>query len=129
MPSLVAFGSEMALGGAALKLVGLAGKGLAVGNAVEKGLNKINKFGKVGDAIAKGTGFATGQLAEGGISAGVGTLVNSPSRLWATFSERRLNDKMKITDRGTVIFTQAHETPARAFIKSLESVYYHLFNY
>ena len=123
LPSLVAFGSEMALGGAALKLVGLAGKGLAVGNAVEKGLNKINKFGKVGDAIAKGTGFATGQLAEGGISAGVGTLVNSPSRLWATFSERRLNDKMKITDRGTVIFTQAHETPARAFIKSLESVY------
>lgn len=123
LPSLVAFGSEMALGGAALKLVGLAGKGLAVGNAVEKGLNKINKFGKVGDAIAKGTGFATGQLAEGGISAGVGTLVNSPSRLWATFSERRLNDKMKITDRGTVIFTQAYETPARAFIKSLESVY------
>ena len=123
LPSLVAFGSEMALGGAALKLVGLAGKGLAVGNAVEKGLGKINKFGKVGDAIAKGTGFATGQLAEGGISAGVGTIVNSPSRLWATFSERRLNDKMKITDRGTVIFTQAHETPARAFIKSLESVY------
>ena len=123
LPSLVAFGSEMALGGAALKLVGLAGKGLAVGNAVEKGLGKINKFGKVGDAIAKGTGFTTGQLAEGGISAGVGTLVNSPSRLWATFSERRLNDKMKITDRGTVIFTQAHETPARAFIKSLESVY------
>jgi len=122
LPSLLAFGAEIALGGAVLKGVGLAGKGLKVGNAVTSGLSAMNKAGKVGEGVAKGAGFAVGQIAEAGITAGVTEAVN-PFRLYATYQERRLNDEIKITDRGTAIFSEAKETPARAFFKSLGKVY------
>lgn len=114
LPSMLAFGSEMALGGAVLKGVGLAGKGLTVGDAISKGLGS----GKV----ANTTGKIAGHLLEGGMAAGVTTLVN-PARIYTTYRERRLNDTMKITDRGTVIFTDAKESPAKAFFKSLQQVY------
>lgn len=114
MPSMLAFGSEMALGGAVLKGVGLAGKGLATGDAISKGLGS----GKVAGA----TGKIAGHLLEGGMAAGVTSLVN-PGRIYATYRERRLSDTMKITDRGTVIFTDAKESPAKAFLKSLQQVY------
>ena len=114
LPSMLAFGSEMALGGAVLKGVGLAGKGLAVGDAISKGLGS----GKVANV----TGKVAGHLLEGGMAAGVTSLVN-PGRIYATYRERRLNDTMKITDRGTVIFTDAKESPAKAFLKSLQQVY------
>lgn len=119
LPSLLAFGGEMALGGAILKRIGLAGFGLAGG--VNLGKNLL-RTGKVGKGIAKGIAFTTGQLAEGGINAAVTSTVN-PTRIFATFQERRLNDEMKITDRGTVIFQEATESPAKAFIKSLAQVY------
>lgn len=114
MPSMLAFGSEMALGGAVLKGVGLAGKGLAVGDVISKGLGS----GKVANV----TGKVAGHLLEGGMAAGVTSLAN-PGRIYATYRERRLSDTMKITDRGTVIFTDAKESPAKAFLKSLQQVY------
>jgi predicted nucleotidyltransferase len=114
MPSMLAFGSEMALGGAVLKGVGLADKGFAVGDVISKGLGS----GKVAGA----TGKIAGHLIEGGMAAGVTSLVN-PGRIYATYRERRLSDTMKITDRGTVIFTDAKESPAKAFLKSLQQVY------
>nr|DAN07825.1 MAG TPA: crystallin beta/gamma motif-containing protein [Caudoviricetes sp.] len=114
MPSMLAFGSEMALGGAVLKGVGLAGKGFAVGDAISKGLGS----GKVANV----TGKVAGHLLEGGMAAGVTSLAN-PGRIYATYRERRLNDTMKITDRGTVIFTDAKESPGKAFFKSLQQVY------
>lgn len=114
MPSMLAFGSEMALGGAVLKGVGLADKGFAVGDVISKGLGS----GKVAGA----TGKIAGHLLEGGMAAGVTSLVN-PGRIYATYRERRLSDTMKITDRGTVIFTDAKESPAKAFLKSLQQVY------
>lgn len=124
MPSLIAFGSEMMLGGLAVKALGLEGAGVQVGVNAGK---KLVRAG-VNKSIAKGTAYATGQLAEGAMSAAVGSIVNAPNRLWATLSERRLNDKMKITDRGTVIFTEATETPTKAFFKSLGSVYVSYFS-
>lgn len=124
MPSLIAFGSEMMLGGLAVKAMGLEGAGVQVGVNAGK---KLVRAG-VNKSIAKGAAYATGQLAEGAMSAAVGSFVNAPNRLWATLSERRLNDKMKITDRGTVIFTEATETPTKAFFKSLGSVYVSYFS-
>lgn len=124
MPSLIAFGSEMMLGGLAVKALGLEGAGVQVGVNAGK---KLVRAG-VNKSIAKGAAYTTGQLAEGAMSAAVGSVVNAPNRLWATLSERRLNDKMKITDRGTVIFTEATETPTKAFFKSLGSVYVSYFS-
>lgn len=114
LPSMMAFGSEMALGGAVLKGVGLAGKGLSIGSSLTKTLG--------GGKAVKITGDVVGHLLEGGVAAGVISAVN-PARLYATYRERRLNDTMKITDRGTVIFTDAKESPAKAFLKSLQQVY------
>lgn len=119
LPSLLAFGSEMALGGAILGRLGLKGVGVASGTNLGKSLLRS---GKVSKKMAKAIAFTTGQLAEGGITAGVTSAVN-PSRIFATYQERRLNDEMKITDRGTVIFSEAKESPAKAFIKSLGQVY------
>lgn len=119
LPSVLAFASEMALGGAVLKGIGLAGKGIAGGAALGKNLLKT---GKVSKNIAKGIAFTSGHLAEAGLNAAVTTAVN-PGRLFATYQERRLNDEMKITDRGTVIFSEAKETPAKALFKSLGQVY------
>ena len=119
LPSLMAFGSEIALGGAVLKGLGLAGSGTALG--VNVGANLL-KTGKVSKGVAKGVALTTGTLAEAGMSAGVTTAIN-PSRIFATYQERRLNDEMKITDRGTVIFKESKETPAKAFMKSLGQVY------
>ncbi len=119
LPSLLAFGSEMALGGAVLKGIGLAGKGTAAG--VNLGKNLL-KSGTTSKNIAKGIAFTAGHIAEAGTSAAVTTVIN-PGRLFATYQERRLNDEMKITDRGTVIFSEANEAPAKAFIKSLGQVY------
>ena len=114
LPSMMAFGSEMFLAGAILKGVGLTGKGLSIGSNLTKTLG--------GGKAAKITGDITGHLLEGGVAAGVTSAVN-PARLYATYKERRLNDTMKITDRGTVIFTDAKESPAKAFFKSLQQVY------
>ena len=119
LPSLLAFGSEIALGGAVLGRLGLKGVGVASGTNLGKSLLRS---GKVSKKMAKGIAFTTGQLAEGGITAGVTSAVN-PSRIFATYQERRLNDEMKITDRGTVIFSEAKESPAKAFVKSLGQVY------
>ena len=119
LPSLMAFGSEIALGGAVLKGLGLAGSGTALG--VNVGANLL-KTGKVSKGVAKGVALTTGTLAEAVMSAGVTTAIN-PSRIFATYQERRLNDEMKITDRGTVIFKESKETPAKAFMKSLGQVY------
>ena len=119
LPSLLAFGGEMMLGGAALKGLNLAGKG--TGAATNFGKNLL-KSGKVSKGTAKAVAFTTGQLAEGAITAAVTTAVN-PQRLFATYQERRLNDEMKITDRGTVIFSEAKEAPAVALMKSLGQVY------
>ena len=119
LPSLLAFGSEMALGGAVLGRLGLKGVGVASGTNLGKSLLRS---GKVSKKMAKAIAFTTGQLAEGGVTAGVTSAVN-PSRIFATYQERRLNDEMKITDRGTVIFSEATESPAKAFIKSLGQVY------
>ncbi len=119
LPSLLAFGSEMALGGAVLGRLGLKGVGVASGTNLGKSLLRS---GKVSKKMAKAIAFTTGQLAEGGITAGVTSAVN-PSRIFATYQERRLNDEMKITDRGTVIFSEAKESPAKAFVKSLGQVY------
>ena len=119
LPSLLAFGSEMALGGAVLGRLGLKGVGVASGTNLGKSLLRS---GKVSKKMAKAIAFTTGQLAEGGITAGITSAVN-PSRIFATYQERRLNDEMKITDRGTVIFSEAKESPAKAFIKSLGQVY------
>lgn len=129
LPSTLAFGAEMYLGGAAVKALGLAGKGQAVGSAVTAGLSNVNKLGKAGEAIAKGTGFVTGELLEGGLNAAVGASIagTAGGEFWASYNERRLNDKMKITDRGTVIFTEAQETPAKAFLKSMQAVYLSFF--
>ena len=119
LPSLLAFGGEIALGGAALKAVGLAGKGSALALNASKNLLRT---GKVSKNVAKGIAFAGGTVAESGLSAAVTTLVN-PARMYATYQERRLNDELKITDRGTVIFQESKETPAKAFMKSLGQVY------
>ena len=119
LPSLLAFGSEIALGGAVLSRLGLKGAGIAGGTNLGKNLLRS---GKVGKKAAKAIAFTSGQLAEGAITAGVTSAVN-PSRIFATYQERRLNDEMKITDRGTVIFSEAKESPAKAFIKSLGQVY------
>lgn len=129
LPSMLAFGAEMALGGAVLKGLGLAGKGQLIGSAVTSGLTKINKAGKIGNALAKGIGFTTGETLEATLNSLVGgTLAGTAGgEFWASYSERRLNDKIKITDRGTVIFTEASETPAKAFLKSMQSVYISFF--
>lgn len=119
LPSLLAFGSEMALGGAVLGRLGLKGVGVASSTNLGKSLLRS---GKVSKKMAEAIAFTTGQLAEGGITAGVTSAVN-PSRIFATYQERRLNDEMKITDRGTVIFSEAKESPAKAFVKSLGQVY------
>lgn len=125
LPSMIAFGSEMALGGGVLSALGLAGKGIAVGNAVTKGLTNINKMGKAGEILAKGTGYTVGQLSEAGISTAVGGTIADTlgGRIYATYKERRLNDKVKITDKGVAVFAEAKESPAKAFLKSLEQCY------
>lgn len=123
LPSMFAFGSEIALGGVALKAIGLGGVGAKAGNAVANTVTKLNGSEK----LAKGAGFVAEQLTQGGLSGAVTTTVN-PSRLFATYQERRLNDEMKITDKGTAIFTEAKETPAKAFIKSLGEVYLSYFS-
>ncbi len=119
LPSLLAFGGEMALGGAVLKGIGLAGKGIAGGVSLGKNLLRS---GKVSKNVAKGIAYTSGQLAEGGINAAITSTVN-PARLYATYQERRLNDEMKITDRGTLIFSESLESPAKSFFKSLEQIY------
>lgn len=119
LPSILAFGSEIALGMGVMGKLGLSGLGKAGG--VSLGANLL-KGKKVSKGVAKAIALTTGTLAEAGISAGVTTAVN-PQRMYATFQERRLNDEMKITDRGTVIFTEAKESPAKAFFKSLGAVY------
>lgn len=120
LPSLLAFGGEMMFGGLALKGIGLAGKGLGMGVSLGKNLLRS---GQVSKKVAKGVAFTTGHLAESGISATITTAINSPTSLFATYQERRLNDEMKITDRGTVIFADAEESPAKAFLKSLGQVF------
>ena len=124
LPSLIAFGAEMYAGGAALGAAGWTGKGLVFGDLVANNLININKIGKIGESIAKVTGFTAGHIAEAGMSAAmIEALPTSWSTIYATYRERRLNDKMKITDRGTVIFTDAQYKPAIAFGKSLLSCY------
>ena len=124
LPSLIAFGAEMYAGGAALGAAGWTGKGLVFGDLVANNLININKIGKIGESIAKVTGFTAGHIAEAGMSAAmIEALPTSWSTIYATHRERRLNDKMKITDRGTVIFTDAQDKPAIAFGKSLLSCY------
>lgn len=122
MPSMLAFAGEIAAGGAVLSGLGFAGKGLGAGASIGDKLVKINKFGKVGEKIAKGIGWLSGEIAEASLQGAVTTGIN-PFRLFSTFEERRLNDEIKITDRGTVVFSEAKETPAKAFFKSLASVY------
>lgn len=122
MPSMLAFAGEIAAGGAVLSGLGLAGKGVMAGASIGDKLVKINKFGKVGEKIAKGIGWLSGEIAEASLQGAVTTGIN-PFRLYSTFKERRLNDEIKITDRGTVVFSEAKETPAKAFFKSLASVY------
>ena len=122
MPSMLAFAGEIAAGGAVLSGLGLAGKGVMAGASIGDKLVKINKFGKVGEKIAKGIGWLSGEIAEASLQGAVTTGIN-PFRLYSTFEERRLNDEIKITDRGTVVFSEAKETPAKAFFKSLASVY------
>lgn len=122
LPSMLAFAGEIAAGGAVLSGLGFAGKGLGAGASIGDKLVKINKFGKVGEKIAKGIGWLSGEIAEASLQAAVTTGIN-PFRLFSTFEERRLNDEIKITDRGTVVFSEAKETPAKAFFKSLASVY------
>lgn len=124
LPSVLAFGAELWLGGAVLKGLGLAGKGIALGDAIKDGLLNINKLGKTGELLSRATGYTTGLVAENLMNAGVTTaLPTSYGNIYATYRERRLNDKMKITDRGTIIFTDAKEKPATAFLKSLQSCY------
>lgn len=122
MPSMLAFAGEIAAGGAVLSGLGLAGKGVMAGASIGDKLAQINKFGKVGEKIAKGIGWLSGEIAEASLQGAVTTGIN-PFRLYSTFEERRLNDEIKITDRGTVVFSEAKETPAKAFFKSLASVY------
>lgn len=122
LPSMLAFAGEIAAGGAVLSGLGFAGKGLGAGASIGDKLVKINKFGKVGEKIAKGIGWLSGEIAEASLQGAVTTGIN-PFRLYSTFEERRLNDEIKITDRGTVVFSEAKETPAKAFFKSLASVY------
>ena len=123
LPSMFAFGSEIALGGGVLKAVGLGGVGAKVGSAATNTIKGI----KGSEKLAKGVGFTAEHLTQGALSGAVTTAVN-PGRLFATYQERRLNDEMKITDKGTVIFTEAKETPAKAFIKSLGEVYLSYFS-
>jgi len=125
LPSLFAFGGEMALGGAALKALGLAGKGISTGVNIGKNLLKS---GAVSKGTAKALAFTTGEITEGAINATATTLANLPTSLYATYQERRLNDEMKITDRGTVIFKDSVESPAKSFIKSLGQVYISYFS-
>ncbi len=123
-PSLIAFGSEIALGVGALRALGLTGKGKALGTLAGSNLLKTKKVSK---GIAKAAAFTTGTIAEAGMGAGVTTAVN-PARLFATYQERRLNDEMKITDRGTITFQEATESPAKALFKSLGQVYISYFS-
>ncbi|MDY6358444.1 MAG: hypothetical protein SPL73_05740 [Cyanobacteriota bacterium] len=125
LPSMLAFGTEMALGGAVLKGIGLAGKGIKLGSAIGEGLSKIPNIGKAGQKIAKGIGWSTGELSEAGLSTAIGGTISNiaDGNFFSTYNERRLNDKVKITDKGTVVFTQAKEAPATAFLKSMLQCY------
>lgn len=99
LPSLVRFGGEIATGGFVLKSLGLASEAPATATLGEK-------------LIAGGKNIATA----GAINTALPTTYNDT---FANFQDRRFNQEMELTDKGTWIFKESEEKPAISFMKSL----------
>ena len=127
LPNSLAFMAELAVSQLSIAKVGMAEKAAKISKGVTDfiaGANVVQKMGKLGAMGANTAGFIMGRgLAAMGTAALAEALPSGWGRIYATYHERRLNDEIKITDRGTLIFTEAKETPAKAFFKSLQSVY------
>lgn len=103
LPSLVRFGGEIGTGGYVLKSLGLTAK-------VAEGASLGEKF------IAGTKNIATA----GAVNTALPTTYNDT---FANFQDRRFNQEMELTDKGTWIFKEADEKPAISFMKSLAQTF------
>lgn len=103
LPSLVRFGGEIATGGFVLKSLGLAAEAPATASLGQK-------------LIAGGKNIVTA----GAINTALPTTYNDT---FANFQDRRFNQEMELTDKGTWIFKESEEKPAISFMKSLRQTF------
>lgn len=103
LPSLIRFGTEMGVGGWALKGLGLGTKvaeGASLGQKAVAGLGDMIKTGAVNTVMPTG---------------------------WNDINEfyqsRMLDNTFKLTDKGESIFQQSEEKPSTAFYKSIGQIF------
>lgn len=99
LPSLVRFGGEIATGGFVLKSLGLTAE--------------TAETASLGEKLIAGT---KNMLTAGAVNSVLPTTYNDT---FANFQERRFNQEMELTDKGTWIFKESEEKPAISFMKSL----------
>ena len=99
LPSLIRFGTEMGLGGWALKGLGLgvkATEGASLGQKALAGLGDMVQTGVVNTALPTGW-----------------------NNINEIYQSRMLDNTFKLTDKGESIFQQSEEKPSTAFYKSI----------
>lgn len=99
MPSLVRFGGEIAAGGWVLKSLGITAEAAEGANILQKAGTGIKNMTAAGVANT--------------------LLPTSYNDTFANYQERRLNQEMEMTDKGSYIFRESDEKPAISFLKSL----------
>lgn len=99
LPSLFRFGSEMAVGGWALKSLGLgvkASEGASLGKKALAGLNDMAQTGIINTVLPTGW-----------------------DNINEIYQSRMLENTFKLTDKGESIFQESEEKPSTAFYKSI----------
>lgn len=99
LPSLIRFGSEMAVGGWALKGLGLgvkASEGASLGQKALAGLGDMAQTGIVNTVLPTGW-----------------------DNINELYQSRMLDNTFKLTDKGESIFQESEEKPSTAFYKSI----------
>lgn len=109
LPSLVRFGGEMALGGWVLKGLGLAPQ-LAKSGVSAEGL----AYSTIKDRAV----FGLKDMALTGTANTLNPLTGG-SEVYSSYQERRLNNQFELTPYGDMIFKEAKEKPATAFLKAM----------
>lgn len=106
-------------------------RGVGIDGQIGEGLAETARLGGelyFGGTVFKALGGAklagaipskAGQWAVNTLGGGAVATLANPQSIYANFQERMLNNEMKITDLGKVVFKDSEEKPATAFYKSL----------
>ena len=111
----IGFGADLLMGSALFRVLGLGSVGATAGKAIQ-GAAKGSKAGEVAGKVAE---WGVNRLGETTLT----TAITSPYRLFAGYQERMLNNEMKLTDSGNVVFSMSDEKPSTALFKSLGGLY------